>query len=220
MKTIIVGGGKVGYYLTKTLLERDYDVSVVEVDREVSQYFANMLDVSVVCGDGTSRRALEKAGIEHCETVVAVTGKDEVNLIVCQIAKRVFNVPKTIAKVNNPKNVEAMESLGIDRIISGIDSIIKIMEREVDTSRIKELLPLNNGKAAVYEIIIPEDYVYDGKMLCDLRIPEDCNIISITRGDDFIIPRGKTRLFSRDVLMVVSADAGTNELRRVLKIKK
>lgn len=220
MKTIIVGGGKVGYYLSKTLLERNYDVSMVEIDRDVCQSFANMLDVSVVCGDGTSRRALEKADVEHCETIVAVTGKDEVNLIVCQIAKQVFNVPKTIAKVNNPKNVEAMKSMGIDRIISGTESIIKIMEREVDTSRIKELLPLNNGKAAVFEIIIPENYIYDGKMLCDLRIPESCNIISITRGDEFIIPRGKTRLLSNDVLLVVSAFSEANEVRRALKIKK
>lgn len=220
MKTIIVGGGKVGYYLSKTLLERDYDISMVEIDRDVCQSFANMLDVSVVCGDGTSRRALEKADAEHCETIVAVTGKDEVNLIVCQIAKQVFNVPKTIAKVNNPKNVEAMKSMGIDRIISGTESIIKIMEREVDTSRIKELLPLNNGKAAVFEIIIPENYIYDGKMLCDLRIPESCNIISITRGDEFIIPRGKTRLLSNDVLLVVSAFSEANEVRRALKIKK
>lgn len=220
MKTIIVGGGKVGFYLTKTLSERDYDVSVIEADREVSQYLANMLDVAVVWGDGSSQRALKKAGIDHCETIIAVTGQDEVNLIVCQIAKHVFNVPKTVAKVNNPKNVEAMQTLGIDRTISGIDSIIKIMEREVDTSRIKELLPLNNGKAAVFEIIIPENYVYDGKMLCDLRLPETCNIISITRGDDFIVPRGKTKLLSNDILLVVSTMSGANEVRRVLKIKK
>lgn len=220
MKTIIVGGGKVGYYLAKTLYENDYDISVVELDREVSHYFANTLDVAVVCGDGTSKKSLIKAGIENCEALLAVTGKDETNLVVCQIARRVFGVQKTVAKVNNPKNTETMRALGVDMPISAIDNIIKQMEREVDNSRIKELIPLNDGKAAVFEVVIPDNYVYDGKMIADIKLPDGCNIISITRGNDFIVPRGKTKLVSNDVLLIVSSVAVTNEVRRILRLKK
>lgn len=219
MKTIIVGGGKVGYYLAKTLLERGYDVSVIEIEKDTCQYFANTLDVSVVMGDGSTTRALKKADAEHSDSIIAVTGKDEVNLVICQMAKRVFNVKKTIAKVNNPKNVEAIKQLGVDIVISSTDNIIKILEREVDNSRIKELIPLNDGRAAVFEVKVPENYVYHGKILADLKIPDSCNIVSITRGGDLIIPRGKTKLLSNDLMLVVSTLSSANEVRRMLKIK-
>lgn len=220
MKTIIVGGGKVGYYLTKTLSEQQYDISVIEVDHEASQYFANTLDVPVVWGDGTNTQNLLKAGIENCDTIIAVTGRDEVNLIVCQMAKRLYNVAKTVAKVNNPKNVVTLKTLGVDITVSSIDSIIKIMEREVDNSRLKELIPLNNGKAAVFEVIIPENYVFNGKMISDIKMPDSCNIISITRGDEFIVPRGKTKIMSNDVLLIVSSVTVANEVIRMLRIKR
>ncbi len=219
MKAIIVGGGKVGYYLAKTLLERYYDVSVIEKDKLTCQYFANTLDVTVVHGDGSTSRALKRADADKCDSIIAVTGEDEVNLIVCQMAKRVFGVKKTIAKVNNPKNVETVKSLGADIAISGTENIIRQMEREVDNSRIKELLPINE-KAAVFEVTIPEDYVFDGKIIADIKLPDGCNIISITRGQEFIIPRGRTKLLSNDVLLIVSSIGAANEVRRMLKLKK
>lgn len=219
MRAIIVGGGKVGYYLAKTLLERYYDVSVIERNKLTCQYFANTLDVTVVHGDGSTSKALKRANADKCDSIIAVTGEDEVNLIVCQMAKRVFGVKKTIAKVNNPKNVDTVKSLGADIAISGTDNIIKQMEREVDNSRIKELLPINE-KAAVFEVIIPEDYVYDGKIIADIKLPDGCNIISITRGQEFIIPRGRTKLLSNDVLLIVSSIGAANEVRRMLKLKK
>ena len=105
MRAIIVGGGKVGYYLAKTLLERNYDVSIIEVKKHTCRYFANTLDVTVVNGDGSTAGALKKAGADKCDSIIAVTGADEVNLIICQMAKRLFQAKKTIAKVNNPKIV-------------------------------------------------------------------------------------------------------------------
>lgn len=219
MRSIIIGGGKVGYYLSKTLLERNYDVSVIEKEKDVCQYFANTLDVTVVLGDGSTAKALKKAGAERCDSVIAVTGEDEVNLVICQMAKRLFDVKKTIAKVNNPKNVDTMRFLGVDIAISGTDNIIKQMEREVDNSRIKELMPIN-GKTAVFEVIIPENYVYDGKMIVDIKLPDGCNIISITRGEELIIPRGRTKLLSNDKLLIVSSISAANEVRKMLKIKK
>ncbi len=219
MRAIIVGGGKVGYYLARTLLERSYDVSVIEIDKNVSQYFANTLDVTVVLGDGSTARALKKAGAERCDTIIAVTGEDEVNLIICQMAKRLYQVKKTIAKVNNPKNVDTIKNLGVDIAISGTDNIIRQMEREVDNSRIKELMPISE-KASVFEVTLPENYAYGGKMIAEIKLPENCNIISITRGGELLIPRGGTKLMSNDVLLIVSTTSAANEVRRVLKLKK
>ena len=219
MRAIIVGAGKVGYYLAKTLLERNYEISVIETNKAACQNFANTLDVTVVRGDGSTRRALEAAGADRCDSIIAVTGEDEVNLIICQMAKRIFNVKKTIAKVNNPKNVETIRFLGVDIAISSTENIIRQMEREVDNSRIKELMPIN-GKAAVFEVILPENYVYSGKIIADIKLPEGCNIISITRGEDLLIPRGGTKLMSKDILLIVSQLSAANEVRRMLKIKK
>ena len=219
MKAIIVGGGKVGYYLAKTLLERNYEIYVIEIDKAACQLFANTLDVTVVRGDGSTKRALAEAGADRCDSIIAVTGEDEVNLIICQMAKRIFNVKKTIAKVNNPKNVDTIRFLGADIAISSTDNIIKQMEREVDNSRIKELMPIN-GKAAVFEVILPENYVYSGRIIADIKLPEGCNIISITRGEDLLIPRGGTKLMSNDQLLIVSSLNAANEVRRMLKIKK
>lgn len=208
-----------GYYLAKTLLERNYDVSVIEVKKELCHYFANTLDVTVVLGDGSTAAALKKAGADKCDSIIAVTGTDEDNLIICQMAKKMFQVKKTIAKVNNPKNIDTIRSLGADIAISGTENIIKQLEREVDNSRIKELMPINK-KAAVFEVILPENYAYDGRAIADIKLPDGCNIICITRGEDFLIPRGGTKLLSKDILLIVSYVSAANEVRRMLKLKK
>lgn len=220
MKTIIVGGGKIGYYLAKTLYEKGYDLSVVESDFTVSKNIADTLDVPVVWGDGTDADTLRKAGAEKCDTIIAITGRDEVNLVVCQVAKHCFNIAKTVGKVNSPLNMNTMKALGADIVISSTDNIIRLLEREVDNHRIKELVALNDGKAALFEVSLPENYVFSGRELMSISLPESCNIISITRNEDFIIPRGKTKLFSNDLLLIVSSTGAVNEVRRCLKLGK
>ena len=104
MRVMIVGGGKVGYYMAKTLLDHGHQPIVIEKDRKLCSQVANDLDIPVTQGDGSTVEYLEAAGCGRCQALVAVTGRDEVNLITCQIAKRVFHVEKTVARVNNPKN--------------------------------------------------------------------------------------------------------------------
>lgn len=221
MKRIIVaGGGRVGYYLAKSLCESNYDVVVIENNKEICKDIADSLDVPVIWGDGSCAAVLEKAGIREADVFVAVTGKDENNLIACQTAKRLYHVGKTVAKANNPKNVDNIRRLGVDIVISATESIIKLLEREVDHSTIKELIPLNDGKAAVYQVELPDNFAFSGKEILSISFPESCNIISITRGEELIIPRGKTKLMAGDKLLIVSSTGSVNEVRRVLKLKK
>ncbi len=219
-KIIITGGGRVGYYLAKTLNESGKDVAVIESRKDVCREVADALDVPVIWGDGTSVDVLEKAGIRGAEIFIAVTGRDENNLIACQMAKKLFGIPKTVAKANNPKNVDNIKKLGVDIVISATDSIIKLLEREVDHSTIKELIPLNDGKAAVYRVELPDDFAYSGREISQFSFPESSNIISITRAEELIIPRGKTKLLAGDKLLIVSSAGSVNEVRRVLKLKK
>lgn len=219
-KIIVTGGGRVGFYLAKALAERNCQVVIIESRKEICKEIADSLDVPVIWGDGTCAGVLEKAGARDADVFVAVTGRDENNLIACQTAKRLFRIPKTVAKANNPKNVDNIRLLGVDIVISATDSIISLLEREVDHSTIKELIPLNDGKAAVYQVELPENFAYSGKEILNISFPESSNIISITRGDELIIPRGKTKLLAGDKLLIVSSTGSVNEVRRVLKLKK
>lgn len=219
-KIIIIGGGRVGYYLAKSLTERSFSVSVIEMKKDSCRKAANSLHIPVIWGDGTTTCTLKKAGVETADTVIAVTGNDENNLIACQTAKNLFHVKKTIAKANNPKNVENIRLLGVDIVISATDSIISLLEREVDHSAIKELIPLNDGKAAVYQVELPDNFAFSGMELLNIRLPESCNIISITRDGELIIPRGKTKLIAGDELLIVSHSGSIGEVRKALKLKK
>lgn len=220
MNIIIAGGGKIGYYLVKTLLENRHRPVIIEKDPEVSRFIANETDIPVIKGDATRFETLSAAEAEEADVFVSVTGNDESNLIACQLAKNVFNVKKTIAKSNNPMNVPIMTALGIDHVINSTDSIASLVEREMDTSHIKQLLEINHGDGMLFEVTCPNDYVYDGKKLMDLRLPDNLNIVSVTRGGRLIIPRGGTTLKSGDKLLVISDSDAEKEIKSVLKIKR
>lgn len=218
MKAIIVGGGKVGFYLAKTLLEHDYNITVIEQDKDHSRFCANNLDAQISFGNGTSVETLEACGAADADAVIAVTGSDESNLVCCQIAKLRFGVKKTIARVNDPKNTQALKKLGVDIVVSATDNIIGELEHEVDLSHMKQLIDLD-GNASLLEITLPEEYRLDGTPLVALSLPQTCNIACITRSGKTIIPRGQTVLKSGDVMLIVAQRGAEKDLRKALKIK-
>ncbi|MGI5967648.1 MULTISPECIES: potassium channel family protein [Anaerotruncus] len=220
MKIIVVGGGKVGYYLTKTLLEHGHSPRLIERDRTLCTRLANDLDVPVVCGDGTIIDILEASEADGADALIAVTGRDQDNLVACQLAKEIFHVGRTVARINNPKNAAAMKQLGVDIPISSTDNIARLLEREVDTAAIKQLMPLNRGEASLSELQIPEKYDLDGIRLVDLHLPEESVIVSISRGGRLIIPRGNSQILSGDKLLVVCANTALRELSERLSLKK
>lgn len=128
MKAIIVGGGKVGYYLFKTLRENRYDVVLIEREKVLCQKISEELDGEIIFGDGLDPEVLKDAGISKAKVVAAVTGKDEENLIICQMAKMNFNVKKTIARINNPKNRPIFKSLGVDETVCNTEIIWNLIE--------------------------------------------------------------------------------------------
>lgn len=218
MKALIIGGGKVGFYLAKALLEDDNEVTLIERDKERCAAIANSLDAEVCFGDGTSARTMRQAGAEHADVVISVMGQDENNLVCCQMAKKRFNVRKVIAKVNNPRNAEVFTLLGIDKVISATDNIIQALEKETDFSPIKEAFHINS-QATAMEITLPEDYALDGTMIAELKLPPSCNIACIDRGGDTIIPRGHTELHSGDIMLVITLGNQEKELKKILKLK-
>ncbi len=219
MKIIIVGGGKVGFYLAKSLIEHDHEPIIIEIDKEQCTFLADNLDIPIVNGDGTTIDILVTAGIEHAEVLVAVAGHDEANLIACQLAKMKFGIKRTIAKVNNPKNAEVMKKLGIDITVSSTDSITSLIEREVNFSRIRQLVPLDQGHSSLNEIFLPDDFKYNGKKLVDIKMPDQSIIVSIERNGEFIIPRGNTCVYSGDKLLLMAKNSVLYDIKEKLKLE-
>ena len=216
MRVVVVGGGKVGYYLAKTLLEHGHRPVVIEKNREKCRRIADDLDIPVICDDGSSPSALSQAHTEKADALVSVTGADEDNLVICQLAKKQFNVKRTVARVNNPKNTQIMRKLGVDIPISSTDSLAYLLEREVETAPIQLLMRLNRGKSSLLELQIPQDYKSSGITLSELVFPKESIIVSITRDGDMIIPRGSTTVISGDKLLVVCATDDAHALDEAL----
>ncbi len=212
MKILIVGGGKVGYYMAKTLLAHGHEAHVLEQDEALCMQIANELDIPVTCGDGSMIEYLRAAGCGECQALVAVTGRDEVNLITCQIAKKEFGVKKTVARVNNPKNTVILRKLGVDIVVSSTENLARILEREVETAAIRQLLSLAGGTATLVELLIPSPFKYHGQSLSQIPITEDAVIISITRHGELLIPRGNTLLCEGDKVLCVAKDEAMHSL--------
>lgn len=219
MTVIVVGGGKVGFYLARTLIEHGHKPRIIEVSKATCNRIANDLDIPVICGDGTTIESLESAGIEEAEALIGVTGKDENNLIACQLAKKRFNVKRTVARVNNPKNMSVMKDLGVDIPISSTDNIARLLEREVDTAAVRMIMSLNRGQSSISEILIPQNYKRSGISLTELRMPDDSIIASIDRGGEMLIPRGNSQIFGGDRLIVMCSNKVLHSIERVLGVE-
>lgn len=218
MLIVVVGGGKVGYYLVRTLLEHHHQVSLIEKSSNRAHIIAQEFPVLVVNGDGTNLANLADAGVDRAGAVVAVTGKDEVNLLVCQLAKRKFTVPRVIARVNNPKNREIFKLLGVDHVVSSTSLIASLVEREVAQQSMRTLLTFHHGDMTLVELQLQARSPASRKAVKELaeKIPEGCVLVSVLRGDGVIIPKGDTVLLPGDSIMALTHTGGEAPLRRAL----
>lgn len=205
MYIVIVGGGKVGYYLVKSLLPYDHKIVVLDPVVEICHKIANELNVPVINGDGTDIDKLTQIGLANADIFIAVTGRDQDNLIACQLAKKNFGVRRTIARVNNPKNITVFERLGVDIAVSSTSIITDLIEQEVDDSGIKTIMKLKKGKIVLIEIDVNSNLAICDKLLKDVKLPADCVFISIIRDDEIIIPNGYTMIKSDDCIIAATS---------------
>ena len=218
MRVCIVGGGNVGFYLAKTLSENGHIPVLIDGDPVLCRRVADSLDLPVVCGDGTLAEVQEGAGVADCGALAAVTGRDEINLIACQVAKQVFKVWRTVARVTNPKNAGVLKKLGVDTAVSATDNLTQLIEREVETAAIRQLLGLAEGAASLTEVLVPEGFVYAGKTLAQIAVPKDVVIVSVTRAGELLIPRGDTRVLENDKVVVLAKNTAFHDLARSWKL--
>jgi len=218
MYVIVVGGGKVGYYLAKFLQEESQEVLIIERDAQRCGALSDELGVNVMQGDGCEASTLEEAGMARADVVVAVTGDDEDNLVVCQVAKQKFNVARTIARLNNPKNERIFRKLGIDATVSSTELILSQIEMVIPAKPLIHLLSLRNVGVSFVELEILPGSPAEGRPLRELGIPDDCIFPLVIRGgDQAIIPYGDTQLRVGDHVVAVTSEASADTIRRILR---
>ena len=207
MYVIVVGGGKVGYYLTKQLLSEGHEVLLLEKDRRRQAALAEQMGEVVVQGDGCEVRIMSEAGFGRADVIVAVTGDDEDNLVICQMAKRQFQAPRTVARVNDPDNLVLFEKLGIDTTVSSTQIIFNLLDQQIETGEIIPLAALKNGNIEIVAITVSERSPVLGKNVRELPLPGDALIISVVREQHALLPQGDIRFENGDtVLALVVAD--------------
>lgn len=216
MYVLVVGGGKVGHSLARTLAQKGYDAALVEKEEGMAKKIAEELEqVLVIAGDGCDPARLEDAGIARAQVVAAVTGDDEDNLIICQLAQDTFGVPRVIARVNNPSNEVTFKKLGIDTV-SSTTIISKLIEEEATIGDIFTLLALKRGKLSIVEAILKPKSPAVGKTIKELKLPVESILATIVRENQIIFPKGETKLQAGDSVIALATSEQEKALREAL----
>jgi trk system potassium uptake protein TrkA len=216
MYILIVGAGKVGFFLARRLSCGKHTVSIVERDKVACEEVARQLEALVINGDGCDPRILEEAGIERADVVAAVTGDDEDNLIICQLAKERFKIRRTVGRVNNPDNEHTFAELGIDVPVDSTKIIAKIIEEEVSFSDFVNLMSFKRGKLAIVRVDLPDDSAVINKEVKDIQLPPDAVLVSIVRQEEVIVPKGDTVLKAGDDLIAITTIGSEPQLLNLL----
>ena len=218
MFVLIVGGGKVGLSLAQMLWSEHMRVRVIEVRPERVEEMAKELPAdAVVYGNGTDPLLLEKAGILDADVVAAVTGEDETNLVVTNLARIEFGVRRTIARVNNPKNAWLFsKQMGVDVALNEADLIAHLIREEMSLGDMTTLLKLRQGAYSLAEEKVHPTSIAVGKAIRDLKLPQECVFMALIRRNELVLPHGDTVLEASDEVLAVVHETSLTELDDLL----
>jgi len=216
MYIVVVGGGKVGYFLSKELLEAGHELVILEKNAARARQIADELGSIVLNRDGCEGKHLAEAGANRAAIVAAVTGDDEDNLVVCQMAKHHFDVPRTIARVNNPKNETLFRHLGVDEIISPTRMALASIEQDIPVHELLHLADLKGGELQLLEAQIAEDSPAIGRRASDIPLPDGCSLFVLLRGNGVQAIKSETVFEVGDKVLAISRAECEMLLRREL----
>ena len=217
MYVIVAGGGKVGANVARSLLRMGHEVTLIEQRPYRYERLEEEFEHQVLLGDATELHVLEKAGIARPpDLVLAVTGDDEDNLVICQIAREGYSVPKVIARVNDPRNQAHFELLGITQTVCATSNILGLVEHEVPEHELVHLLELRNENLEIVEVLIEGGAPCAGKRIDRLNLPEGARVISVVRAGVAQIADGDTEIRAGDQVLAILEPGKEDELRRAL----
>jgi len=215
MNVLIVGGGKLGYFLCRTFLSKGYKVTLVDCDHEECVRLARHLKATIVHGDGSDPTILEEAGAGGLDAVVAVTPNDEDNLVICQLARLRLGVQRALALVHDPDNEHAFGELGVDAF-STTRILANLIEQRTGFEEITNLIPVREGQVNLTEVVLTPASPVRDRALRDVALPENSLVACILRGDRAVVPRGDTVLLPQDRLIVVTVPDNHGQVLRIL----
>ena len=218
MYIIIVGGGRIGYYLAKALLDEGHEVLIVEKEANVCETITEEMGSICLRGDGCEASTLAEIGTGRADMFIAVTGDDEDNLVACQVAKHKFNVPRTIARIRNPANEIIFKKLGIDVTVSSTNIILEQIEEVVPTHPLTHLLTIRDKGLEVVEVKIPPESTTVGKSIKELSLPKDSRLALIcSQKRQPRVPKANTILQAGDRVIAVTPPESEEALRATLR---
>lgn len=216
MFIIIVGGGNVGFCLAKKLIDKKHAVSLIEKNSQTCEQLAKETDLLITQGDACDTKILEAAGIKRADVVAAVTGDDEDNLIICQLAKSVYSVSRTVARVNNSKNTHTLSELGVDVPVDQSALMATVIEEEASFEDIIKLMSFKRGKLSIVRIDLAKESPVVGKRIKDIQFPPNSVLVSIVRKETMIIPKGDTILEAMDDIIALTTIENERSLLNTL----
>jgi trk system potassium uptake protein len=200
---IIAGAGKVGWNLTRELMANDQEVTLLESDHRRYRVVEEELEHVVQYGDATELWVLERAGIQRADLVIAVTGDDEDNIIICQVAKEKYAVGRIVARVNNPRNLQHFKMLGVQPAVSATDLILRLIEHEVPAYGLVQLLALEEERLEIIELEVGEGSLAAGQRVKDVVLPDGALIISVLRGGRGFVPQSDSMIEAGDQVLLI-----------------
>jgi trk system potassium uptake protein TrkA len=200
---IIVGAGKVGWNLTRELMANDQEVTLIESDHRRYRVVEEELEHVVQYGDATELWVLDRAGIQRADLVIAVTGDDEDNIIICQVAKQKYAVGRIVARVNNPRNLQHFKMLGVQPAVSATDLILRLIEHEVPAYGLVQLLALEEERLEIIELEVGEGSPAAGQRVKDVVLPDGALIISVLRGGRGFVPQSDSVIEAGDQVLLI-----------------
>src|SRR5438105_13444810 len=203
MYGIIAGAGRVGWSLARELIAKDREITLIESDHNRFRVVEEELEHAVQYGDATELWVLERAGIQRADLVIAVTGDDEDNILICQVAKEKYGVQRIVARVNNPRNHQHFKLLGIQPAVSATDLILRLIEHEVPEYGLVHLLALEEERLEIIELEVNPDAPTVGERISDISLPEGSLIISVLRERAGFVPKTDTVIQAGDGVLLV-----------------
>ncbi len=216
MKVIVVGSGKIVYYLTRQFAKKRIKTMVVTPDHGEAKDLAQRIGTPVLEGDGTDPHVLGEAGAFQADAVLALTPHDEDNLAVCQIAAQMYHVPRTIALVNDPENEEVFQKLNVSVAISATRILSILFEEQAGFEEIGKMIAVAEGNVSVSEVILREGGPADGTQIKDIPFPDEALIGGVIRNGKVLIPKGGTQLQGGDRLIVIATEVSLDQVLHVL----
>ena len=217
MYVIVAGGGKVGANVARSLIDMGHEVTLIEQKRERFERLEEEFGHLVLLGDATEINTLERAGIARPpDLLLAVTGDDEDNLVIGQIAREGYDIDKVVARVNDPRNQAHFDLLGITQTVCAVSNILGLVEHEVPEHGLVRMLELRKENLEIVEVQIDRDSPVAGKKVAGLSLPEGSRLISVMRNGSAEIAVGSTVLRPGDQVLAILQPGKEDELRRVL----